>query len=120
MTYLSSSCGILGCTTCKQLCIAILDKLLVQRQVFLLGEDGVVGLEAILLEKSIVSVGQCVSNVESNRVVRVQLRELCRSCLAKALYVPLALDIEKWVLESKKFVGVLGCHFDKVETRFNV
>lgn len=54
--YLSASCCVLSSTTRDQLRIAVLDKLLVEGHVLLLGENGVVGLEAVLLEESLISV----------------------------------------------------------------
>lgn len=53
--YLSPSGGILRRTTSKQLSISVLDELLVETHVLLLGQNGIVGLETVLLEQLSIS-----------------------------------------------------------------
>lgn len=54
---LSTAGGVLGSTTSNQLSIVVLEEVLEEALVLLLSEDGVVGLEAVLLEESLVTEG---------------------------------------------------------------
>ena len=54
---LSTAGGVLGSTTGDQLSIVVLEEVLEEALVLLLGEDGVVGLEAVLLEESLIAKG---------------------------------------------------------------
>lgn len=63
--YLGTSGRVLGRTTSDELSIAVLDKLFVQACVLVLGQDGIVGLQAILLKQGLVSdvaVSTCFRN----------------------------------------------------------
>lgn len=48
--YLSTSCGVLSGAASNELRIMVLDQILVETHVLLLGQNGVVGLQAVLLE----------------------------------------------------------------------
>ena len=54
---LSTAGSVLGSTTGDQLSIVVLEEVLEEALVLLLGEDGVVGLEAVLLEESLIAKG---------------------------------------------------------------
>ena len=54
---LGTTGGVLGGTASNELGVKVVEQVLVQRLVLLLGEDGVVGLEAVLLEQSLVALG---------------------------------------------------------------
>lgn len=60
---LSTAGGVLGSTTGDQLSIVVLEEVLEEALVLLLGEDGVVGLEAVLLEESLVTEGLDIWNL---------------------------------------------------------
>ena len=48
--YLCATGGVLGSTAGYELCVVVLEKVFVETHVLFLGEDGVVGLEAVLGE----------------------------------------------------------------------
>lgn len=52
---LGTSGTVLGSTTGDELGIVVVEKVLVERNVLLLGEDGIVGLETVLVEKGLVT-----------------------------------------------------------------
>lgn len=54
---LSTAGGVLGSATGDQLSIVVLEEVLEEALVLLLGEDGVVSLEAVLLEESLIAKG---------------------------------------------------------------
>lgn len=60
--YLSAAGSILGRTSGNELSIVVLDQVLVEAHVLLLGQDGIVGLQSVLLEQLLVSKGLLVSN----------------------------------------------------------
>lgn len=53
--YLSTSRSVLGSTAGDQLGVAVLEQVLVQSHVLFLGEDGIVGLDVVLLQHGIIS-----------------------------------------------------------------
>ena len=57
-SYLYTSSGVLGCAACYQVCVTVLEKVLIKAHVFLLREDGVVGFEAIFLEHGCISASR--------------------------------------------------------------
>lgn len=54
---LGTTGGVLGSTTSNQLGVVVVEQVFVQREVLLLGEDSVIGLETILVEKGLVTNG---------------------------------------------------------------
>lgn len=54
-TYLGSASGVLGCAASNELCVVVLDEVLVEAHVLFFGEDGVVGLEPVFLEHTFIS-----------------------------------------------------------------
>lgn len=65
---LGTTGGVLGSTTRNQLGVIVVEKLLIQRDVLLLSQNGVVGLQLILIQQSLVSLslniyGETVSNI---------------------------------------------------------
>lgn len=53
---MGTSGGVLGSTTSIQVGLEVLEKVLIETHVLGLGEDGVVGLQSVLLKKSSISV----------------------------------------------------------------
>lgn len=53
--YLGTTSGVLRGSARNELCIVILDQVFVEAHVLVFGEDGVVGLKAILAQHSIIS-----------------------------------------------------------------
>lgn len=53
--YLRASCSVLSGTTSDELGVVVLEQIFVETHVLLLGEDGVVGLQAVLLEELLIS-----------------------------------------------------------------
>lgn len=54
---LSTTSGVLGGATGDELGVVVVEEVLVERDVLLLSEDGVVGSEAVLVEKGLVAEG---------------------------------------------------------------
>lgn len=54
-TYLGTTSSVLGSTACNELCVVVLDQVVVKAEVLLLGEDSVVGLETVLLQELLIS-----------------------------------------------------------------
>ena len=52
---LGTTSSVLGSTTSNQLGVVVVEQVFVERDVLLLGEDGIVGLEAILVQESLVT-----------------------------------------------------------------
>lgn len=74
----------------------------------LLGQDGIVGLETVLVEESLVS---------KNNGTLGQFFCSPLSFLRGSKISPFALDVQKRVLEEQDFVAVVGRHVDGVVTR---
>lgn len=55
LTHLSTSRRVLGGAASDELSVVVLEQVIVQAQVLLLGEDGVVGLQAVLLEELLIA-----------------------------------------------------------------
>lgn len=55
---LCSSCRVLCGSSCEEFCFAVVHELIVERHVFLFGEDRIVGFQAVLLQEGIVSTQQ--------------------------------------------------------------
>lgn len=59
--YLSASCSVLSSTASNELGLAVVDQVLVDAHVLLLGQNSVVGLQTILLEHSLIAVAPSMS-----------------------------------------------------------
>lgn len=53
--YLGASGCVLGSSAGDELCIMVINQVVVETHMFLLGKDGVVGLETVLLEHGIIA-----------------------------------------------------------------
>lgn len=60
---------VLGGTASNQLGIVVVEEVLVQGEVLVLGENGIVGLEAVLVEKGLVTNGLDICNERKSIVV---------------------------------------------------
>lgn len=65
VTYLGTSSGILSSTTSDEFRVAVVQELVVDGHVLLLGQDCIVRLEAILVEQSLVSLALDVFSAAS-------------------------------------------------------
>lgn len=63
---LGTAGGVLGGATGNELGVVVVEKVFVEGNVLLLGEDGVVGLEAVLVEEGLVAEGLDVCNVSAD------------------------------------------------------
>ena len=60
LTYLSAAGRILGSTTSDEFSVVVLEQLLVEAHVLFLGQDGVVGLQAVLLEEGGIAASSAI------------------------------------------------------------
>ena len=52
---LGPASGVLGCTAGDELRVVVLDQVFVEAHVFFFGEDGIIGLEAVFLERGFIA-----------------------------------------------------------------
>jgi hypothetical protein len=64
--YLGSASSILCSAAGNELSIVVLHQVLVEAHVLLLGQDGIVGLQAVLLEELLISGRSIISNFPLN------------------------------------------------------
>lgn len=104
--------GVLGSSTSNEHGIVVLDQVFEETKVLLLGENSIVGLEAVLLEELLVS-GCIVSADRSFHVAMLQkARPLPGQEQPLQENVPDTLNVKERVLQSKKFKVSLGhCEF---------
>ena len=80
---LGTSGGVLGGTTGVQVDLEVLEQVLVQTHVLLLGQDGVVGLESILLEQLLVADSLDIQE----RVLKTENFVLARHCDVQLMWL---------------------------------
>ena len=107
----------------QQFRLSVLDELFVERHVLLFRQDCIVRLETVLIEKGIITAG-----VQSAKTSKLFLQSsggpdqvlflVSLFARLKKSHLPLALNVEKRVLQAEKPVVAGRCHvFNLIETR---
>ena len=91
--YLCAASSILSCTTGYELRIVVLEQVFIEAHVLFFGEDSIVGLESVLLEKGFISVTAFINRLGFGTYGRTQ--EGYRR-LPFALDVFTAIDVSFW------------------------
>ena len=98
---LGTAGGVLGGATSNELGVVVVEKVFVEGNVLLLGEDGVVGLEAVLVEKGLVAEGLDVCSLSAD----LARDEECQGVRGKK-------PTQERVLEAEEGEFLVGSHLD--------